>query len=128
MIILDTHAWVWWNTNPGKLSNTARQAIDEADKVSLCPISCWEVAMLVSKGRLKLDRDVRIWVEQALPEEYITLVPISPSIAVTAGTLSDDFHGDPADRLIVATAIETKSSLITKDRGIHEFQGVDALW
>jgi PIN domain nuclease of toxin-antitoxin system len=56
LIILDTHAWIWWNAEPDKLSGPARQAIDEADEVGICPISCWELAMLVSKNRLKLDR------------------------------------------------------------------------
>ncbi len=128
MIVLDTHAWVWWTARPDQLSSTAKQAIEEADEIGICPISCWEVAMLVSKGRLKLDRDVRAWVKEALPEDGCRLIPLSPSIAVTAGTLNHGFHGDPADRLIVATAIESNAALVTKDREIRDFQGVNSFW
>jgi PIN domain nuclease of toxin-antitoxin system len=128
LIVLDTHAWVWWNASPDKLSTTARQAIDDAEEIGICPISCWELAMLVSKGRLKLDRDVREWVKEALPEGGCKLIPISPAIAVTAGILDHGFHGDPADRLIVATAMEIKAALVTRDREIREFKGVNTLW
>ena len=128
MIVLDTHVWVWWNASPDKLSNSARQAIDSSEEIGISPISCWELAMLVSKGRIKLDRDVRVWIEEAFPQDGCRLIPISPSIAVTAGTLGDGFPGDPADRLIVATAIEINAALVTKDREIRDFQGVNTLW
>ena len=105
MIVLDTHVWVWWNSNPAKLSAAARKAIEEADQLGVSPISCWEVSMLVTKGRLGLDRDVQTWVREALAEETVQLIPISSEIAVAAGGL-DSFHGDPADRLIVATTLE----------------------
>jgi PIN domain nuclease of toxin-antitoxin system len=128
LIVLDTHVWVWWNASPEKLSETARQAIDDADEIGVCPISCWELSMLVSKERIQLDQDVLAWIELALSEDLVRLIPISPSIAVTAGTLGDGFHGDPADRLIVATTIETGSQLVTKDRDIRTFQGVQTVW
>jgi PIN domain nuclease of toxin-antitoxin system len=128
LIVLDTHVWVWWNASPDKLSNSARQAIDSSEEIGICPISCWELTMLVSKGRIKLDRDVRTWIKEALPEDGCRLIPISPSIAVTAGTLNHGFPGDPADRLIVATAMEINAALVTKDREIRDFQGVNALW
>ena len=127
MIVLDTHAWIWWNAEPGKLSVPARQAIDDADEVGICPISCWELTMLVSKGRLKLDRAPLEWAQKALSDDLCKLIPISPAIAVTAGAL-EGFHGDPADRLIVATAIETGASLVTRDRQIRDFGRVDVLW
>jgi len=82
--------------------------------------------MLVAKGRLRLDRDVLAWVEEALAAG-ISLLPISPRIAVAAGSL-EELHGDPADRLIVATAMETGSLLISKDSGIRAFAGVNAVW
>jgi PIN domain nuclease of toxin-antitoxin system len=127
LIVLDTHTWIWWNAEPDKLSGPARQAIDDADEVGICPISCWELAMLVSKGRLKLDRAPLEWTNEALSDDFCKLIPISPVIAVTAGSL-EGFHGDPADRLIVATAIEMGVPLITRDRKIRDFGRVDALW
>jgi PIN domain nuclease of toxin-antitoxin system len=127
LIVLDTHAWIWWNAEPDKLSGLARQAIDDADEVGICPISCWELAMLVSKGRLKLDRAPLEWVNEALSDDFCKVIPISPAIAVTAGTL-EGFHGDPADRLIVATAIQTGVPLVTRDRQIRDFGRVDSVW
>ena len=66
MILLDTHAWIWWVSQSPKLSAAAREAIENETKAGVAAISCWEVAMLTDKGRLKLDRDVGLWVEQAL--------------------------------------------------------------
>jgi PIN domain nuclease of toxin-antitoxin system len=127
LIVLDTHVWVWWNSSPEKLSTRARQLIRDAEEVGVSAISPWEVSMLVAKGRLRLDRDVLVWVEEALKEVGISLLAISPRIAVTAGSL-EGLHGDPADRLIVATAMETSSVLVSKDSGIRSFAGVNAVW
>jgi len=127
LIVLDTHAWVWWNSAPHKLSVTARAVIDEADQLGVSAISCWEVSMLVAKGRLGLDRDVMDWVREALPENVIHLLPISATAAVTAGAL-DDFHGDPADRLIVATTLELGGVLVTKDTQIRDYDRVKSIW
>ncbi len=127
MIVLDTHAWVWWNSAPDKLSASARAVIDGADQLGVSAISCWEVSMLVAKGRLGLDRDVMDWVRDALPEEVIHLLPISATIGVTAGAL-DHFHGDPADRLIVATTLELDGVLVTKDTQIRDYERVKSIW
>ena len=127
MIVLDTHVWVWWNSDPTKLSTAARTAIEEADQLCVSPISCWEVSMLVAKGRLGLDRDVLTWVREALTAGVVHLVPISPDIAVSAGAL-DNFHGDPADRLIVATTLALGGALVTKDGKIQEYEKVKSIW
>ncbi len=84
--------------------------------------------MLVSKQRLAFDRDVRIWVQGALPGDIFRVLPITPSIAVTAGTLDSGFHGDPADRMIVATAMELGITLVTKDDDIRSSAIVDTVW
>lgn len=128
MIVLDTHAWVWWNASPGKLSATARQTIEEAAEIGVSAISCWEVAMLVSKKRLQLDRNVLLWIEEALAIPGTALLPISPRIAVLAGSLDKEVHGDPADRLIIATAMETGSLLVTRDHPIRSLPGVKTVW
>ncbi len=128
MILLDTHAWIWWIAAPDKLSSTARQILEESDEIGVSVISCWEVSMLVSKQRLAFDRDVGAWVREALAREGLSVLPISPSIGVLAGSLDGDFHGDPADRLIVATALESESTLVTKDHRIRSYPAVRTVW
>jgi PIN domain nuclease of toxin-antitoxin system len=82
LILLDTHVWVWWAAEPKKLSARARKAVESIDEIGVSAISPWEVAMLVSKGRLELDRDVLLWIRQALALPKVSLVPLSPEIAV----------------------------------------------
>lgn len=120
-VLLDTHALLWWQAASDKLSSRARQAIEGATAVVISPISCWEVAMLVGKGRVALDRAVTTWVRDlvAAPDGPIT-AELTPLIAAEAGSL-DGFHGDPADRLIYATARQSHMPLITKDLHLTEF-------
>lgn len=128
MIVLDTHAWIWWASDPRKLSAPAHRAIEAADSVGVCAISCWELAMLVAKRRLELDRDALTWVKQALALPRVELVPLSPEIAVAATGLKGRFHGDPADRIIIATALDAKCGVVTKDRRIRRYGGVSSTW
>jgi PIN domain nuclease of toxin-antitoxin system len=127
LIVLDTHAWVWWAAESKKLSASARAQIEAANRIGVPAISCWEVAMLVAKKRLELDRDVLLWMRQALALPRVEILALSPEIASNAATLSG-FHGDPADRLIVATALILESTLITRDRLIRDWPGVRAHW
>lgn len=129
MILLDTHAWIWWVSEPERLSARAREAIDYTKTLGLCPISCWEVSTKVAKGDLELDRDLGVWIRQALARPRLEVVLLSPAIAVAAGQLGLlGFHGDPADRLIAATAIEHGLSLITKDERLRAFEKVATIW
>ena len=66
MIVLDTHVWIWWVADPARLSKAARSAIEKARVRGVCTISVWEIAMLVERGRLVLDREVSDWVHDAL--------------------------------------------------------------
>jgi len=75
VIVLDTHAWLWWLAEPSKLSRAARQAIDEADAIGVCAISAWELGMLVRRGRISLDRDVGAWIRQALAPRRVAPAP-----------------------------------------------------
>lgn len=82
MIVLDTHAWIWWAAGSARLPAVARHTIDGAASVGVCAISLWEVAMLIAKRRLELDRDPLEWVKQALALPRVELVPFrrqSPS-------------------------------------------------
>jgi PIN domain nuclease of toxin-antitoxin system len=128
VIVLDTHVWIWWISAPRKLSLRARRAIDEARELAVSAISLWEVAMLVAKSRLELDRDVGLWMRQALAAPRVSLASLSPEIAARSTKLGRDFHGDPADRLIVATALELNAALVTKDDRLRSFERVVTVW
>lgn len=128
MIVLDTHVWVWWAADKEKVSKPARAAIEEEDRRGVSAISLWEVATLVSKGRLLLDRDPKEWLESAIALEGFEVVPLRPSIAVRSTQLGRTFQGDPADRLVVATAIAEGARLVTKDAQIRAYPGVVSVW
>ncbi len=129
MTVLDTHAWIWWVSDPAKLSHKAQAALHYATNIGICPISCWEIATKAAQGKLTLDREIRVWMRQALARPGVALIPISPDIAITAGQLGQQgFHGDPADRLIVASALQHGAELITKDRNIRTFPLVRTVW
>jgi len=128
MIVLDTHAWVWWATSSQILSKNAAKAIHGARTVYVSAISCWEVAMLVAKGRLVFDRDVELWLNLALKLPAVELVPLSPRIAVRSARLEEGFLGDPADRIIVATALEYGCAVVSKDERIRRYRQVRAIW
>lgn len=119
-VLLDTHALLWWQAGSERLSTGAMAAIGGAEQVLVSPISCWEVAMLVAKGTIGLDRPVSTWVNDLLGESGPAVeAALSPIIAVRAGTI-EGFHGDPADRLIYATAVLGPFPLVTKDRRLRQ--------
>ena len=128
MIVLDTHAWIWWAAGSSHLSAAARHAIDGADTLGVCAISVWEVAMLVAKRRLEFDRDVLVWLKQALALPRVELLSLSPEVAVEAAGLPSSFPGDPADRIIVATARQHRARLVSRDARIRRFAGATTVW
>ncbi len=128
MIVVDTHVLLWWKNSPQKLGRKARSELENAAEVGVCPISCWELAMLVQKQRLRLDRDVLVWLKQALAQPTTRLLPLLPEIAVLATGLGAELTGDPADRLIVATALHFRCPLVTADRRLLAFRQVQAVW
>jgi PIN domain nuclease of toxin-antitoxin system len=124
LVLLDTHAWVWLMNGSERLGPKARKAIQRSlaeEAVLVSAISPWEVAMLVSKGRLVLDRDVGEWIEAALALPGMRLEPISPDVAVASTRLPGTLHADPADRLIAATARHHGSTLITSDQLLLDY-------
>jgi PIN domain nuclease of toxin-antitoxin system len=131
MIVLDTHAWIWWAGNPAFLSTTAQHIIDEAvmeRNIYISSISAWEVAMLVSRGRLELTMSAADWVaaSEALP--FLEFVPVSNSIALKSVELPGALHNDPADRIIIATAVSLGAVLVTKDEKIRNYPHVKTAW
>ncbi|MBI2336553.1 MAG: type II toxin-antitoxin system VapC family toxin [Deltaproteobacteria bacterium] len=128
MILLDTHVWLWWIHNPIKLSQKALRAIEKEESLGVSVISCWEVAMLIEKGRLSLDRDVEEWVQKALSFPKIFALELTPEIAVLSTRLPGKLHQDPADRFLVATAKKHSCQLVTKDERLIEYPHVETIW
>ncbi|WP_026796065.1 MULTISPECIES: type II toxin-antitoxin system VapC family toxin [Planktothrix] len=128
MIILDTHAWIWWTNESINLSTKALDAINKTDIIGIPAISCWELAMLVSKGRIGLSMDVQVWIDVALQRPKVKLLPLTPEIAVLSTRLPGDFHGDPSDRLIVASSLVHKAPLVSKDEKIQNWQYLQVIW
>lgn len=131
MIVLDTHVWLWWVSNPENLSSAASESINLAvqeNSVYISSISVWEAAMLVRKGRLQLSIEIRDWVRKSEALPFINFVPVDNTIALRSVNLPGDFHDDPADRLIVATAMTLGGKLITKDKKILQYEEVQTVW
>jgi PIN domain nuclease of toxin-antitoxin system len=120
VIVLDTHALIWWMADPALLSSAAAAAITRDVPVCISPISFWELAMLAERGRIALDRDVQRWCRDVLAKPEVAVADLTPSAAIAAARLPA-FHGDPADRFIYATALELGAALVTKDLTIREY-------
>jgi len=125
ILLLDTHIWIWLvNGDRELLGSESLGHIEKAAGKSallLSAISAWEVAMLEAKGRLRLAGDCMDWVKTAIKVPGMSLCNITPEIAVNSSRLPGNFHGDPADRIIVATAREKDVVLVTRDRRILEY-------
>ena len=123
MIILDTHIWVWWVHGDKRLNQAQMDVItaNEADIIGVSVISCWEIAKLVQYGRLGLPCKIDEWFEQALDYPGVQLLALTPEIAIESTRLPGEFHRDPADQIIVATARLYKCPLITLDDKILKY-------
>jgi len=119
-VVLDTHALVWWADESPQLSAPARAVIAGASAVVVSAISFWEIGMLIEKGRLRLDRSFERWQLAVLAQPSVLELPVRADIARTAAELSG-FHGDPADRIIVASALTTQRHLISRDARIADW-------
>lgn len=128
MIVLDTHAWIWYASEDPQLSKRARARIQRAPSLGVHPVSCWEVAMLSQSGRLKLSIDIAKWVGHALERPKIELLPFTPAAAIRAAGLGGAFPGDPADRFIVGAALEMNVPVITRDERITKWGHVETIW
>jgi PIN domain nuclease of toxin-antitoxin system len=124
-LLLDTHCWIWMQFGlMDQFTREARTAIDRAvreDRLFVSVISIWEIGLLESKGRIALFIEYERWIRQALATPGLQLAPLTPSIAILSTRLPGNFHGDPADRFLVATARIEGARLITKDRQILEY-------
>lgn len=129
MILLDTHAVLWLAQVPELLSDDAREAISSArqkDGVAIADETLWELAMLVSKGRVGVRTSLRDFLTAV--ERHCTVLPVTGAIAERAVQFSKGYPGDPTDRLIGATAVVHGLELVTKDEGIRGSGEVKCVW
>lgn len=126
MILLDTHIWLWWVGADPRLTpeRVATLKAAEAEGLLVSAISCWEIAHKAAAGKLDLGRPAHAWITEALTAPNIRVEPITASIAVEAALLPGEFHKDPADRLIVATARKLDVQLLTMDAKVQAYPHV----
>lgn len=127
MIVLDTHVWVWWVHGDARLSASHAKLIEENedDEIGIGTISLWEVAKLVELGRLVLPVALDEWFTDALAYPGLTLMDLTPQIAIESTQLPGQFHRDPADQIIVATARVLGCDLLTADQRIRDYPHVN---
>ena len=128
MIVLDTHAWLWWQTAEEKLSSRAAAEIAGAEHIGVCTISCYEIVRAAARGRIRLDRDVSAWLTQALTVERVEPLELTHRVAAEAGGLGPEFPGDPVDRIIYATTVEHGTRLVTRDRELRRLDPARTVW
>ncbi len=121
ILLLDTHVWLWLLNGDGNMKSSAVRVVENAASrglVRVSVISVWEAAMLEEKGRIRLSKECMSWVRDAMRAPGVSLVPLTPEIAVESSRLPGTFHGDPADRILVATARREGAVLLTRDERI----------
>lgn len=131
MILLDTHTWIWWAGDRGRLSRSAAALIEREAKTSdllVSSISCWEVAKLVAKGRIAFDHDVEAWVVRALRLPSVRLLPLDAIVAVRSNRLPGSPPSDPVDQILLATAMVHAVPLVTKDDELRSYVHVRTVW
>ncbi|MBU0495196.1 MAG: type II toxin-antitoxin system VapC family toxin [Chloroflexi bacterium] len=129
MIVIDTHIWAWWVHGDERLTETQSAAIQthEEDTIGVSAISCWEIAKLVEYGRLDLPCSVEEWFAQALDYPGVRLLDLTPEIAIESTQLPGEFHRDPADQIIVATARVYDCPLVTSDERMLDYPHVETI-
>jgi PIN domain nuclease of toxin-antitoxin system len=131
MIVLDTHAWIWLVNDPRQLSPRARRACDEAmskDSIYISSISAWEVALLSASGRIELTIDIQDWIARSEALPFFNFVPVDNAIFIRSVSLPGPLHSDPADRIIIATAIMKGMPIVTKDEKIRKYSEAKSIW
>ncbi len=123
-VVLDTHCWIWFLNADRRLGQKAQTEIETSaarNELVLSAITLWEISMLVARGRVSLSRDLREWLEFHLSRPGFSVHPLSVAVAVGSNCLPADPHGDPADRIIIATARHLDALLVTADRKILSY-------
>ena len=129
--LLDTHVWVWWNMRPENLSRKVYSLLESAenyDELLLSAISPWEFSKLIEKKRIGISCNPEEWIAEGLRMPKLRLIPLTPRISYLSTALPQPFHDDPADQIIVATAREEKTILITKDKLLQDYEHIKTFW
>lgn len=129
-ILLDTHVWIWLMMGSHELQKELVDLIQSCankNKIFISSISLWEIVMLENKKRIVLDQPILDWLNRALSAPGVNLVTLSPEIAVESTCFPKGFQGDPADRIIVATAKVNGFALITRDKKIIEHSQIQII-
>ena len=130
MIVLDTHIWIWWVHDDNRLTKPQLDIIkaNEADVIGVSAISLWEIAKLVERKSFLLPRPTSEWFEQALRYPGVRILELTPEIAIESTNLPGEFHRDPADQIIVATARLHGCALVTSDEKIIKYRHVETVF
>jgi PIN domain nuclease of toxin-antitoxin system len=126
MIVLDTHALLWWLGTHERLSARARRAVEGGDGLLVPSIVFWEAALLARDRKVELGRPAPEWVRLVCSLSRVEVAPLTADIAV--GSVELDMHADPADRFIVATAMARDAALVTKDSRLQKLKGLETIW
>jgi PIN domain nuclease of toxin-antitoxin system len=118
VVLLDSHVIHWWASEPDQVSPAAALALSAADGLAVASVSWYELARMASKGRIALTIPIRAWLDGLA--EHVQTIHLTPAIAAAAASLPDTFPGDPADRIIYATAMEHGWQVVTKDRRLRD--------
>jgi PIN domain nuclease of toxin-antitoxin system len=129
LIVLDTHALLWWALDPEHLSQRARHALEGMEREGgfASAISIWELGIKVKRKKLELPITIDELARRIERGNVVELLPVDTNIWLRSLAL-DWTHTDPADRVIVATALSRNVPLLTKDQVIHDFAGVASIW
>lgn len=123
-LLLDTHIWIWVIEGNSIISPLVRKSIEQArekEQLLISPISVWEIALLVERKRISLEMELTDWLKQWIELPGILMAPISFQVAILSNRLPGIIHGDPADRILIASAYEEHAVLVTADEKILKY-------
>lgn len=126
--LLDTHVWIWAENEPEKLGKSCQKVLsDKSSQLFISPISSLEIVQLVYKKKLSLSVALNRWIKASVESLFLETLSFDHMIAVAAYNFQENFHGDPADRILVATARELGLILVTADEAVLELNWVKTL-
>ena len=131
MIVVDTHVIIWDALKPDMLSENAKKTIalaNREDGIIFCEISLWEIAMLIKKGRIRIDSGYKKFITLLLESNNYLLYGITSEIAELSSTLGLGANKDPADRIIAATSIIKNAKLVTADNDLRQSKNISTIW
>jgi PIN domain nuclease of toxin-antitoxin system len=131
MVVCDTHILIFDALVPDRLTPAAQRAFTagaESRELACCDITLWEIAMLIAKKRVDPGTNAIQFIEDIMLSRHLKVLPITAAIAVLSQTHPDLSHGDPADRLIAATALHYNASLITSDERLRNIDNLSTIW